>query len=83
MQPSAYSLLLLHEIREMSRASEILILSTPEQISERITALIQGADDYLVKPFTPEDLYACILSLVNRRGHPRAAARSDTNDHDN
>jgi DNA-binding response OmpR family regulator len=58
MQPSASSLLLLHEIRQLNRDSKILILSTPEQIGERVTALIQGADDYLVKPFTAAELYA-------------------------
>jgi DNA-binding response OmpR family regulator len=61
MQPSASSLLLLHEIRQLNRDSKILVLSTPEQIGERVTALIQGADDYLVKPFTAEELYARIL----------------------
>jgi DNA-binding response OmpR family regulator len=60
MQPSASSLLLLHEIRQLNRDSRILVLSTPEQIGERVTALIQGADDYLVKPFTAEELYAHI-----------------------
>jgi len=61
MQPSASSLLLLHELRQLNRDSKILVLSTPEQIGERVTALIQGADDYLVKPFTAEELYARIL----------------------
>jgi len=61
MQPSKSSLLLLHELRQLNRDSKILILSTPEQIVDRVTALIQGADDYLVKPFTTEDLYARIL----------------------
>jgi len=61
LQPSASSLLLLHEIRQLNRDSKILILSAPEQIGERVTALIQGADDYLVKPFTAEELYARIL----------------------
>jgi DNA-binding response OmpR family regulator len=60
MQPSASSLLLLHELRQLNRDSRILVLSTPEQIGERVTALIQGADDYLVKPFTAEELYAHI-----------------------
>jgi DNA-binding response OmpR family regulator len=65
MQPSKSSLLLLHELRQMNRDSKILILSTPEQIGDRVTALIQGADDYLVKPFTAEELHARILPLDN------------------
>lgn len=39
------SLLVLHEIRELDRHVDILILSTPEQIHDRVTALIQGAGD--------------------------------------
>jgi DNA-binding response OmpR family regulator len=50
MLPSEPSLLVLHEIRELNKECEILILSNPEQIRDRVTALIQGADDYLLKP---------------------------------
>jgi len=60
-QPSESSLLVLNEIRQTNRDSKILTMSTPEQISDRVTALIQGADDYLIKPFTAEDLYTRIL----------------------
>ena len=56
------SLLVLHEIRELDGNVEILVLSSSEQIHDRVTALIQGADDYLVKPFTIEELHACIQS---------------------
>jgi DNA-binding response OmpR family regulator len=68
------SLLVLHEIREMNRDVEILILSTREQVRDRVTALIQGADDYLVKPFSSDDLQTRIQSLLNRR----IAAKSST-----
>ena len=58
------SLLALHDIRELDRNVNILILSAPEQIHDRVTALIQGADDYLVKPFSIEELDASIQSLL-------------------
>ena len=51
------SLLVLHEIRELDRDVEILILSTQDQIHDRVTALIQGADDFLVYPFSIDDLH--------------------------
>jgi len=60
------SLLMLHEIRELNRDVDILILSSREQIPDRVTALIQGADDYLVKPFSADDLLARIETLLNR-----------------
>ena len=81
MLPSDPSLLVLHEIRELNKECEILILSNPEQIRERVTALIQGADDYLLKPFKPEDLYARILSLAKRRNNAQSVHRHATNGH--
>ncbi len=65
--PKESSLLILHEIRESDRDVEILILSTRDQIHDRVTALIQGADDYLVKPFSLDDLHARIQELVRRK----------------
>ena len=71
MLPKESSLLVLHEIRELDREVEILILSSRDQIHDRVTALIQGADDYLVKPFSCDDLHARIQSLVKRRINPK------------
>ena len=69
MLPKASILLALHEIRELDRDVDILILSTPEQIHDRVTALIQGADDYLVKPFSVDDLNASIQSLLRHKAN--------------
>lgn len=74
MLPKESSLLVLHEIRELDREVEILILSSRDQIHDRVTALIQGADDYLVKPFSCDDLHARIQSLVRRRINPKSPA---------
>lgn len=74
MLPKEFSLLVLHEIRELDRDVEILILSARDQIHDRVTALIQGADDYLVKPFSCDDLHARIQSLVRRRIDPKSPA---------
>ncbi|MDH3762871.1 MAG: response regulator [Gammaproteobacteria bacterium] len=67
MLPRDASLLILHEIRESNREVEILILSTRDQIHDRVTALIQGADDYLEKPFSFDELHARIQELRQRR----------------
>ena len=71
------SLLVLHEIRELNRDVEILILSSREQIRDRVTALIQGADDYLVKPFSADDLQTRVVSLLNRRIAAKSSACSE------
>ena len=69
MLPKDSSLLVLHEIRELNRDVEILILSARDQIHDRVTALIQGADDYLVKPFSFDELHARIQELVRRKAN--------------
>ena len=68
--PRESSLLLLHEIREISPEIKILLLSEHDQIHDRITALIQGANDYLVKPITFSELDRRIQNLLHgRSGH--------------
>ena len=65
--PSESSLLVLHEIRESDRRVDILVLAARNQIHDRVTALIQGADDYLVIPVSAAQLHARIERLARRR----------------
>lgn len=65
--PRESSLRVLHEIREHDPDVGILLLSEQDQIHDRLTALIQGADDYLNKPFPLDELHKCIQDLVNRK----------------
>jgi len=67
MLPRESSLLVLHEIRESNRDVKILLLSEHDQVHDRVTALIQGANDYLVKPFSFDELHACIQKLLRRK----------------
>lgn len=70
--PSESSLLVLHEIRESDRRVDILVLAARNQIHDRVTALIQGADDYLVTPVSADQLHARIERLARRRRDVRA-----------
>jgi DNA-binding response OmpR family regulator len=72
--PRDASLMVLHEIRETNGEVDILILSTREQIRDRVTALIQGADDYLVKPVSCGELDARIR-LLTGAGNGRSPGR--------
>jgi DNA-binding NarL/FixJ family response regulator len=38
---------------------------------DRVAGLLLGGDDYLVKPFAPDELLARVASLLRRSGHPR------------
>jgi DNA-binding NarL/FixJ family response regulator len=39
---------------------------------DRVAGLLIGGDDYLVKPFAPDELLARIASLLRRRGRPHS-----------
>ncbi len=67
MLPKKSGLEVMREIRNSKMNPEILILSARDQTRDRITGLQQGADDYLVKPFSFDELHARIQALVRRR----------------
>jgi DNA-binding response OmpR family regulator len=67
MLPKRSGIEILHEIRSSDRKPEVLILSARDQTSDRIAGLRQGADDYLIKPFSFDELHARIQALVRRK----------------
>jgi len=46
----------------------ILMLTARDSVSDRVTGLDMGADDYLVKPFALEELLARVRALLRRKG---------------
>lgn len=54
--------------REIRRTSDvpIIILTALGDVSERITGLELGADDYVVKPFSPKELEARVRAVLRR-----------------
>ena len=56
-------------------AIPILMLTARDAIEDRVAGLDSGADDYLVKPFAPQELLARIRALL-RRAEPTAAQRT-------
>jgi OmpR family response regulator RpaB len=51
----------------------IIMLTALGDIADRITGLKLGADDYMVKPFSPKELEARIASVLRRRNHKSSA----------
>lgn len=54
-----------HEIRKVSK-TPIIMLSALGEISDRVMGLEIGADDYVMKPFSPKELEARIRSVLRR-----------------
>jgi two-component system OmpR family response regulator len=54
------------ELRTASKHMPILMLTAKDQINQRVEGLNAGADDYLVKPFSLEELLARIKALLRR-----------------
>ncbi|TGD71937.1 response regulator transcription factor [Mangrovimicrobium sediminis] len=67
MLPGRPGLTLLRELREGGLDTPALVLSALGDVDERVRGLQLGADDYLVKPFSMEELLARLEVLQRRR----------------
>ncbi len=65
--PGMSGLEFLTRLREAGEDLPVLILTARDAVSDRITGLDSGADDYLTKPFELEELGARIRALLRRR----------------
>ena len=54
------------QVREADIHTPILLLTAKDQIKDRVEGLNAGADDYMVKPFSFEELLARIRALMRR-----------------
>lgn len=64
--PGDSGLTVLRFMRSRYDPTPVLILTARGQLSERISGLDAGADDYLVKPFQFDELWARIRSVIRR-----------------
>jgi two-component system, OmpR family, response regulator len=55
-------------LRERDIRTPALMLTARDLVNERVGALDSGLDDYLVKPFAPEELVARIRAVLRRAG---------------
>ncbi len=63
--PADDGLSILREVR-LTNQVPVLILTGRAGIRERVSGLEAGADDYLVKPFAPEELVARLRAILRR-----------------
>jgi two-component system, OmpR family, response regulator len=64
---------LLPRLRGLRDRPTVVVLTARDQVSDRIAGLDAGADDYLVKPYDPEELLARLRAIERRRGSAQTA----------
>jgi DNA-binding response OmpR family regulator len=64
------------ELRRLTITTPILMLTAKGQVEDRVTGLDAGADDYLVKPFSTEELLARVRALLRRTRRDGKAPRN-------
>jgi DNA-binding response OmpR family regulator len=72
MLPKIDGLTVLRRLREEGNAAHVLILTAKGDVDDRVHGLREGADDYLVKPFSFDELLARVQALVRRCYHEKS-----------
>jgi len=70
--PGSSGLSVLAYLRERYDATPVLIITARDKLSDRIRGLDAGADDYIVKPFSLDELSARLRAVL-RRSHGRVS----------
>lgn len=71
--PGMSGLDLLKKMRSEKKDLPVLIVSARDTVQDRVAGLDSGADDYLIKPFSLEELEARVRSLLRRRDGRRSS----------
>ena len=66
MMPNVDGLTVCRRLRARGVSTPILMLTARHEVSDRVTGLDAGADDYLVKPFALDELSARMRALLRR-----------------
>ncbi len=67
-------------VRASGSTVPILMLTARDTVGDRVTGLDAGADDYLVKPFELDELFARIRALLRRSSYATAAGAAGEDD---
>ena len=66
MLPKVDGLTVLKTLRDKRQSVPVLLLTARDSIKDRVKGLDSGADDYLVKPFSYDELSARVRALLRR-----------------
>lgn len=68
MLPGKDGFQVVRELRLNRIQTPVIMLTARDDVQDKITGLDKGADDYMTKPFVPEELLARIRALSRRQG---------------
>ncbi len=68
MLPGMSGLDVIKKLREEKVMTPILMLTAKDTIQDKVQGLDSGADDYMTKPFSTEELLARLRTLMRRKG---------------
>ena len=68
MLPGMDGLAILKTLRQEKNNVPVILLTAKDDVNDKITGLDTGADDYLTKPFSTDELLARIRALTRRKG---------------
>jgi DNA-binding response OmpR family regulator len=72
MLPGIDGVTLTRHLRRDGHTVPIIMLTARGQTSDRILGLDQGADDYVVKPFSPQEIVSRVRAVLRRTASPAA-----------
>lgn len=76
MLPSMDGLSVVRILRDEHSSTPIMILTAKDDVQDKIKGLDCGADDYMTKPFSTDELMARIRALTRRKGEVRPSVLS-------
>lgn len=68
MMPKLDGFSLAKEVRELDKKTPIIFLTAKDQNEDKLEGFATGADDYLTKPFSMDELLARITAIIRRTG---------------
>jgi len=81
MMPEKDGLEVLEELRENKIMTPVMMLTAKGEESDRVTGFESGADDYIVKPFSPREVVLRVKAILRRSvTFPGAASSSTSKD---
>lgn len=68
MLPGMNGFEIVQQLRKNKNQTPVILLTARDEVADKVTGLDCGADDYLTKPFSTDELLARIRALSRRQG---------------